>query len=191
MGYISSPNLARDIDLMARDKHNFDKNTAATSEADFLCSFDKYGEPSDWTSTIKSNSNNKNKKEVDREFTCGCGLTDDLGVALSGVRAQYQVLRGRKVSFCRTKATLFKNENRADLRVIQIENRQPLIRKGGVNHEDWPHLHYGQNVFKLGFDEGKEDMTPQETIDYFNKRAKIHLSPNVVCDFDNNNFKLV
>ena len=34
-------------------------------------------------------------------------------------------------------------------------------------------------------------MSPQETIDYFNKRAKIHLSPNVVCDFDNNNFKLV
>ena len=74
---------------------------------------------------------------------------------------------------------------------MQIENRQPLIRKGGKNHEDWPHLHYGQNVLKLGFDEGREDMSPQETIDYFNKRAKIHLSPNVVCDFDNNNFKLV
>lgn len=170
---------------MSRDKHGFDRTAISTEEADKLCSFVKHGEPSEWHSVLKLFN-----RENGREYTCGCGLKDDNGVALEGVRVLYQFLRAKKVNRYRAKATMFVNDNGIDFRVVQIENRQPVNKKGGKNHEDWPHLHYGQTVAKLGFDEGESDMSPKQTFDYFNDRANIELSPDLNCDFDNPHFEL-
>lgn len=174
---------------MARNNQGYDRDALNNQEAMELCSFDKYGEPSEWFAETKST---KTKKGVDpaREYTCGCGLVDSNGVAIEGVRVLYQILVPKKVDHLRTKATLFKRVYKADLRAVQIENRQPVDEKGGKNHDDWPHIHYGQEIRKLGYDEGRCDMSPKETIDYFNTQAKITLSPSVVYDFDCDNFEL-
>lgn len=174
---------------MARNNQGYDKDALNSQEAAELCSFDKYGEPSDWSAEIKPSKSKKDTGPV-REFTCGCGLVDNNGVAIEGVRVLYQVLLPKKVAYSRTMATLFKREYRADLRAVQIENRQPFEAKGGKKHDDWPHIHYGQEVRKLGYDEGRCDMSPQETIDYFNTKAKINLSPRVECVFDSDKFEL-
>lgn len=172
---------------MARNNQGFDQDALNNAESEELRSFDKYGEPSEWNAESKPT---KKGADQGREFTCGCGLVDGNGVAIEGVRVLYQVLLPKKLNFSRTKATLFKRSYKSDLRAVQIENRQPLEKKGGKKHDDWPHIHYGQEVRKLGYDEGRNDMSPQETIDYFNTKAKINLSPCVVCDFDSDKFEL-
>ena len=167
----------------SRQKHDY--NTASTDRAKELQSIYKIGEFTEWDAETHS-------KESARIYKFGCGLTDVNGVALRGILVDMAVLVGTKVEFSNTRATLFEldKDTRQKVRVIQVENRQPIDEKGGINHEVWPHMHFGQDYKKLGRDIGSHEMTVQQTLDFFANEANIYFNPEVHCDFEAENFQL-
>lgn len=175
---------------MGKKQNKILTECVSNSEAEEICLRYKFGSVDDWRPELKSVNKGK-KVEPATEYSCGCGLSDEYGVAHKGLRVLFQVLESKKIELTRTKGTLFlRDQNtKVEKRVVQIEVRTPLD-KGGFNADDWPHLHYGRQVIKFGRDEGRADMTPEETVRYFTKKANIQFDPEVNCDFSEAGFKL-
>ena len=171
---------------MARDKkRKYDNDSASNDRADELISIPKYGEFTEWDAETRD-------KECARIFTFGCGLIDSAGITLNGVTVEYKVHIAPRVDKYTVRATLFEYDKstRQKLRVVQLDNKQPVYSKGGMKHDTWPHIHIGQErkVFDNVF--APTDMTIQQSLIFFEQQSNIYLDPEVNCDFNINNFEL-
>lgn len=142
------------------------KDDLPTEEASELLARIKYGDPGDgWDVS----------KDLPSVFNCAFGLTDEKGMRIQGVVAEFLVKIGQKPPSTHFVFTVYKTEVRRRRRAYQLE----IFQNGRRNRceHDLPHEHVGQ-ARSAGFPEWL-NLTYDEALGMFCNRTNLTLQTDL------------
>lgn len=117
---------------------------------------------------------------TEQVFSCGSPVEDASGFSVQGLWVGGCYTFGKRTMRQKLLFTLERNNKKFGQRerVVQIDVRSPVNRKGGKTDLNWPHVHFGQEREPLDGEVKDKEIDVEKAISIFEDRSNIEFDPN-------------
>lgn len=157
-------------------KSNGESSLVTTEEAKEITAEHRICRDTSWD--ISRSSRNDHTEQT---FTCYSAPEDEFGMTTKGLLVEGAYTFGKRTKREKITLTLWQNdkETRSRDRVVQLESRRPLNKKGKQTDPNWPHIHFGKE--RTTIDESKLGATVDvaRAAKMFGKKSNISFDPEL------------
>lgn len=119
--------------------------------------------------------------QSEQTFVCDGVVEDEWGIAAQGLYVEGIFSFGKRVKRQKLMLTLSKTdkETRQCARVVQLDVRLPVNRKGKKSDLNWPHIHVGEERILLDADENSSRIDVPRHVKIFEQHANLTFEPEL------------
>jgi|GEM_PF-5407652 hypothetical protein len=118
---------------------------------------------------------------TEQTFTCYGAPEDEFGMTTKGLLVEGTYTFGMKTKREKITLTLWQNDKatRSRDRVVQLESRRPLNKKGKQSDLNWPHIHFGKERTAIDESELGATVDVARAAKMFGEKSNISFDPEL------------
>lgn len=157
-------------------KSNGESSLVTTEEAKEITSEHRICRDVSWD--ISRSSRNDHTEQT---FTYYSAPEDEFGMTTKGLLVEGAYTFGMRTKREKITLTLWQNDKatRSRDRVVQLESRRPLNKKGKQTDPNWPHIHFGKERTTIGESELGATVDVAHAAKMFGKKSNISFDPEL------------
>ena len=153
-----------------------EKGLVSTREAEDITSTHRISRDHEW------NIDRASKADIHQQTYRFCSpLETNEGVTEKALVAEGLFSTGRATTREKLLISLIRNDrvNHTEERIVQLDVRYPVNRKGNTSDKNWPHIHFGKERILLEVEDKSKKINISERAKIFEKKANITFDPKL------------
>ena len=155
---------------------NGESSLVTTEEAKEITAVHRICRDTHWD-IFRSSSDDHTKQT----FECSSWPEDEYGMTTEGLLFEGTYTFGIRTKHEKLTLTLWRKDKETRLRdrVVQLESRRPLNKKGKQTDKNWPHIHFGQERISLDERVLKATIDVVQAAKMFEEKSNISFDPKL------------